>query len=63
MSQSLPGIPNLGDAAAKTGGNINGTVWAVKGDALVTLNYSLPVSTTDPEPVVVPLVRLILARL
>ena len=62
VTQSLPAIPDLGDAAAKTGGNINGTVWAVKGDTLVTMNYSLPVTTADPDPVVVPLVRLILSR-
>jgi len=63
VTNSMPAIPNLGDAAAKTGGNINGTVWAVKGDTLATLNYSLPVATADPDAVVVPLLRLVLSRL
>ena len=63
VTQSFPSIPNLGDAAAKNGGNINGTVWAVKGDTLVTLNYALPVTTVDPDTVTVPLVRVILSRL
>ena len=63
VTNTMPAIPDLGDAAAKTGGNINGTVWAVKGDTLATLNYSLPVATADPDAVVVPLLRLVLSRL
>jgi hypothetical protein len=62
VTQSLPAVPDLGDAAAKTGGDINGTVWAVKGQTLATLNYSLPVGTSDPDAVVVPLMRLVLSR-
>jgi hypothetical protein len=34
----------------------------VAGDFLVTLRYALPVDTADPDPLVLPLVRLILSR-
>ncbi len=62
-SGSLAKIPDLGDGAVQTGGNMDGTVWAVTDDTLVTLRYSLPVTTSDPNAVVLPLMRLILSRL
>jgi hypothetical protein len=63
VSQSLSPIADLGDAAAKTGGDINGTVWAVKGDTLVTLRYTLPVTTKNPDALTLPPLKLLLSRL
>lgn len=63
LSQSLPPITDVGDAAAKTGGDISGTVWAVKGDTLVTLRYALPVTTKDPDPLTLPPLKLLLSKL
>jgi hypothetical protein len=62
-SGSLKKIPGLGDGAVQTGGNMDGTVWAVTGDTLVTLRYALPVTTADPNLVVLPLLKEILPRL
>jgi hypothetical protein len=62
LSTSLTPVAGLGDGAVKTGGNMDGTVWAVAGDSLVTLRYALPVDTADPDPLVLPLVKLILSR-
>jgi hypothetical protein len=62
-SGSLKKIPELGDGAVQTGGNMDGTVWALTGDTLVTLRYSLPLTTPDANPVVLPLVRTMLSRL
>jgi hypothetical protein len=62
-SGSLKKIPEVGDGAVQTGGNMDGTVWAVTGDALVTLRYSLPLTTPDANPVVLPLLKALLSRL
>ena len=59
---SLTPVAGLGDAAVKTGGNTDGTVWAMAGDFMVTLRYALPVDTADPDPLVLPLVKIILSR-
>lgn len=62
LMASLTPVAGLGDAAVKTGGNTDGTVWAVAGDFMVTLRYALPVDTADPDPLVLPLVKIILSR-
>ena len=62
ISPSLTPIAGLGDGAVKAGGNTDGTVWAVAGDSLVTLRYALPVGTADPDPLVLPLVKIMLTR-
>ncbi|MBI2781292.1 MAG: hypothetical protein HYX55_05805 [Chloroflexi bacterium] len=59
----LPTLPVLGDGGLISGGNAGGDVWAVKGDALVHLQYAMPVGVDDPQPLVVPLVSLVLTRL
>lgn len=62
LMNALTPVAGLGDGAVKTGGNTDGTVWAVAGDFMVTLRYALPVDTADPDPLVLPLVRIILSR-
>jgi hypothetical protein len=62
LMSSLTPVAGLGDGAVKTGGNTDGTVWAVAGDSLVTLRYALPVDTADPDPLVLPLIKIILSR-
>jgi hypothetical protein len=62
VSPSMAAVPDVGDEAVKNGGNTEGTFWAVKGDTLVTLRYALPVTTTDPDPLVVPLLKLVVSR-
>ena len=62
MASSLTPVAGLGDGAVKTGGNTDGTVWAMAGDSLVTLRYALPVDTADPDPLVLPLIKIILTR-
>ena len=62
VSPSMPVVPGVGDAAVKNGGNTDGTFWAVKGDTLVTLRYALPVKTIDPDPLVMPLLKLVVSR-
>jgi len=62
LMSSLTPVAGLGDGAVKTGGNTDGTVWALAGDSLVTLRYALPVDTTDPDPPALPLVKIILSR-
>ena len=62
LMNALTPVAGLGDGAVKTGGNTDGTVWAVAGDFMVTLRYALPVDTADPDPLVLPLVKIILSR-
>jgi hypothetical protein len=62
-SGSLKKIPDLGDGAVQTGGDTEGTVWALTEDTLVTLRYALPVTTGAADPVVLPLLKLLLSRL
>jgi hypothetical protein len=52
-------IPGLGDDAVKT----NDAVYAVVGDRLLRLRFTLWGSTADPHALVVPLVELALSRL
>jgi hypothetical protein len=61
-SGSLEKIPEVGDGAIKSGGNTDGTFWAVSGDTLVTLRYAMPVTVSDPDPLVVPLLKTIVSR-
>ena len=60
---SLDQVPGIGDGAVKAGGNTDGTVWAVRGDALVKLVYALPISTPDADPIVLPLLELVINAL
>ena len=60
---ALERVPGIGDDAAKLGGNTDGTVWAVRGDTLVKLQYALPIDTTDADPIVLPLLELVLNAL
>jgi hypothetical protein len=45
------------------GGNTAGTIWTVSGDALVKVDYSLPVTVADADPLVVPLAQAVLSGL
>jgi hypothetical protein len=60
---ALEKVPGIGDGAVKSGGNTDGTVWAVVGDSLVKLTYALPLTTPDADPIVLPLVELALNAL
>jgi hypothetical protein len=62
MLSALKPVPDLGDGAVQTGGNMDGTVWAVVRDTLITLRYALPVTTPDANPLVLPLVKMVVAR-
>ena len=63
LREGLTQVPGLGDGAVKAGGNTAGTIWAVTGDRLVKLDYSLPVDVVDPDPKVLPLVEKVLSNL
>lgn len=56
-------IPGLGDDAVKTATIPGGAVYAIVGDTLVTLRFSLPLSVADPYSLVVPLLEAALPRL
>ena len=56
---ALEPVPGIGDGAVKSGGNTDGTAWALTGDTLVKLQYALPLTTIDADPVVLPLLELI----
>ena len=56
-------VPDLGDDAIKTGTVPGGSVYAVVGDHLITLQFSLPFSVDDPYALVLPLVEAALSRL
>ena len=57
---ALTPVPGIGDGAVKSGGNTDGTVWAVRGDTLVKVQYALPLDVTDADPVVLPLLELLI---
>jgi hypothetical protein len=56
-------VPGLGDDAIKTATIPAGQVYAVVGDRLVTLSFSMPLFVDDPYVLVVPLVETALGRL
>ena len=63
LSQGLPQVPALGDGAFKLGGNTDGSIKALAGDRVISLDYSLPVQTADPDPLIIPLLKSALSRL
>ena len=63
LSEGLPQVEGLGDGAFKMGGNTGGSFEVLTGDRLITLNYSLPDDTIDPDPLVIPLLESALSRL
>ena len=63
LSEGLPAITGLGDGAFRLGGNTDGAIEVLTGDRMVTLKYSLPVDTVDPDPLVLPLLKTALSRL
>jgi hypothetical protein len=54
-SPPLEHVPGIGDDAIKTATIPGGTVYAVTGDRLLTLSFSLPLDLDDPYALVVPL--------
>ncbi len=56
-------LPDLGDDAIKTGTIPAGSIHAVVGDRLVSFNFSMPLSVTDPYGRVAPLAEVALERL
>ncbi len=56
-------IEGVGDAAVKTGTEPGGTIYARRGDQLLMLSFSLPMSVDDPYAVVQPLAAAAISRL
>ena len=55
-------LHGYGDAAFWSGGDLSGDIWAVKGDAMVHIAYSLPVDANRPQELIFPLLPLILSK-
>ena len=56
-------VPGLGDDAVKLATVPDGSIHAVVGDRLLTLDFSMPLDVRDPYTPLVPLVRTALSRL
>jgi hypothetical protein len=49
LASSLQPLTGVGDRAGWSGGNTDGNGWAVIGDKLVHVTYTLPVDTTEED--------------
>jgi hypothetical protein len=59
----LEHVPGVADDAIKTATIPDGAVYALAGDRLLTLQFSLPLSVDDPYSLVMPLVNTAVSRL
>jgi hypothetical protein len=56
---ALERVPGIGDGAVRSGGNTDGNAWALTDDTLVKLQYALPIDTIEADPIVLPLLELV----
>ena len=56
-------VSGIGDGAVKTGTTPGGTIYVLRGDALLMLRFSLPMEADDPYATVMPLAATALSRL